>query len=112
MPRANNKPAASPAAPAPPKSAPATAHRLKKVMLAAKLGDARQVLLTGDFNGWNGNPLPLKPAADGTWSVTLSLPPGEYQYRLLVDGQWRDHPEAKRRVPNPFGTENCVLVVS
>lgn len=88
------------------------APKLKKVLLAAKLGPAAEVLLTGDFNGWNGHPVPLKKAADGTWSATLSLAPGEYQYRLLVDGQWRDHPEAAKRVPNPFGTENCVLTVA
>jgi len=29
-----------------------------------------------------------------------------------VDGQWRDHPDAPRRVSNPFGGENCVLTVS
>jgi hypothetical protein len=41
----------------------------------------------------------------------LNLAPGEYQYRLLVDGEWKDHSEAKRRVPNAFGSENCVLTV-
>ncbi|MBI3858582.1 MAG: hypothetical protein HY293_23090, partial [Planctomycetes bacterium] len=44
--------------------------------------------------------------------TALDLPPGEYEYRLIVDGVWRDHPGAAKRVPNPFGTENCVLVVT
>jgi hypothetical protein len=41
----------------------------------------------------------------------LTLEPGDYQYRLRVDGAWMDHAEAARRVTNPFGTENCVLQV-
>jgi hypothetical protein len=83
----------------------------RTVSIAAKLEGAREVLVTGDFTNWNGGAVPMKPAADGLWTATLSLAPGEYQYRLLVDGQWRDHAEAPRRVPNPFGTENCVLTV-
>ncbi len=42
----------------------------------------------------------------------LELAPGEYQYRLIVDGEWRDHSEATRRVANSFGTQNCVLIVA
>jgi len=88
------------------------APKLKSVSIAARIGEAREVLLTGDFNGWNGSPLPLAKRPDGVWTATLKLAPGEYQYRLLVDGQWRDHPEAARRVPNPFGSQNCVLTVT
>jgi hypothetical protein len=46
------------------------------------------------------------------WSKTLSLDPGSYQYRLLVDGQWQDDPQCLQRVPNTYGTENCVRVVA
>jgi hypothetical protein len=28
-----------------------------------------------------------------------------------VDGEWRDDPNCTERVPNPFGSENCVLHV-
>jgi 1,4-alpha-glucan branching enzyme len=82
----------------------------RRIPFTVKLGEAREVALAGDFNGWA--PAPLKSFGDGAWTVILELGPGEYQYRLLVDGQWRDHAEAPRRVPNPFGTENCVLVVA
>ena len=54
----------------------------------------------------------LTPAAGGEWTTSLELAPGEYQYRLIVDGEWRDHAEAASRVPNSFGTQNCVLVVA
>lgn len=54
----------------------------------------------------------LAVGSNGEWATSLQLPPGEYQYRLRVDGQWHDHLEARKRVPNPYGSENCVLFVS
>jgi hypothetical protein len=53
----------------------------------------------------------MKKFKGGIWKKTVSLPQGEHQYRLLVDGQWRDDPECPRRRPNQFGGENCVCVV-
>lgn len=40
-----------------------------------------------------------------------ALPPGTYEYRLLVDGEWMPDPLAKDDVPNPFGWRNSVLQV-
>ena len=39
----------------------------------------------------------------------LALPPGTYEYRLVVDGEWIADPSAKETVPNPFGGVNSVL---
>jgi hypothetical protein len=43
--------------------------------------------------------------------VTASLKPGTYHYRFVVDGEWRDDPECKVRLQNPFGTQNDVVQV-
>ena len=40
------------------------------------------------------------------------LPPGTYEYRLVVDGQWMPDPLAKETVPNPFGGRNSILRVA
>jgi len=40
------------------------------------------------------------------------LAPGEHYYHFLVDGEWRDDPECSVRMPNPFGSQNSVAVVS
>ena len=85
---------------------------LKKIPLRVRAEGAKEVVLTGDFTQWAKDKIRLTPAAGGEWITLLELAPGEYQYRLLVDGEWRDHPEATRRVPNSFGTQNCVLVVA
>lgn len=39
------------------------------------------------------------------------LPAGRYQYRFLVDGEWRDDPECMVRLPNPYGSHNMVRIV-
>jgi 1,4-alpha-glucan branching enzyme len=89
---------------------PMTSH-LKQVSFVARVGEAGDVRVTGDFTGWSEEGIPLAKRAGGEWQATLNLAPGEYQYRLRVDGEWRDHGEAAKRVPNPFGSENSVLIV-
>ncbi len=84
---------------------------LKKVPLKIKADGAKEVVLTGDFTQWAKDKVRLTPTAGGEWITVLDLAPGEYQYRLIVDGEWRDHAEASRKVGNAFGTQNCVLVV-
>ncbi len=83
----------------------------KKVTLGILAPTAREVLVTGEFTEWNKEGVRLAKRPNGEWSGILELAPGEYQYRLLVDGQWHDHPETEKRVPNPYGGTNCVLVV-
>lgn len=83
----------------------------KSVPLVVRVEGAKSVAVTGEFNRWSPEGVPLSQIHDGEWAVNLDLPPGEHQYRLIVDGEWRDDPSAKRHVPNPFGTENCVLKV-
>lgn len=73
---------------------------------------ASNVLLVGDFTHWQKAPISLRKTPDGIWRMTVSLPPGEYHYRFLVDGEWRDDPECRLRVPNPFGTSNAVVRVA
>lgn len=70
---------------------------------------ASQVVVTGDFCDWQPEGRPLKRAPDGVWRTTLLIPPGVWQYRFRVDGEWRDDPACAEREPNPFGSENCVL---
>ncbi len=96
------------------RSAPAApaAPALKQVPVAVVAPAAKEVILTGDFTGWALDQVRLQRASGGEWRAMLSLAPGEYQYRLRVDGEWRDDERATRRVTNPFGTQNDVLVVS
>ena len=84
----------------------------QKVNFTYTNANAQSVLLAGDFTGWQQAPLELKKSRDGVWKKTVSLPPGRYEYRLLVDGQWQDDPSCTERQPNQFGGSNCVCVVN
>ncbi len=85
----------------------------RRVTLIAPIADAvEEVVATGDFTNWARDGVRLKRRRDGAWSATLELRPGEYEYRLIVDGEWRNNPGAERHTVNPFGTENDVLIVN
>ena len=84
----------------------------EKVTFSFKAPEAKSVLVAGDFTGWQQAPLELKKAKDGVWKTTVTLSPGRYEYRLLVDGQWQDDPACRERQPNQFGGANCVCVVN
>lgn len=72
-------------------------------------GDA--VYLCGDWNAWQTTH-PLERQKNGDWRLALDLKRGaEYQFRYLIDGQeWVNDPAADKYVPNPYGSENSVVV--
>ncbi len=80
----------------------------RKVFQIAAPG-ADEVYLAGNFNGWEPAARPLKEGRDGVWKTTLTLPPGVYEYRFVVDGEWLDDPRCSEKAPNSMGSENCLL---
>ena len=72
---------------------------------------ALSVQLVGDFTHWQENPIPMKKGPDGLWRADVELGPGEHHYRFLVDGEWRDDPECRLQVPNPYGGQDSVRQV-
>jgi 1,4-alpha-glucan branching enzyme len=84
-----------------------------RVRFSIEAPHAKEVLVAGDFTGWEVNARALRKSGPRarTFFTTLSVPPGEHQYRFIVDGAWVTDPKAEC-VPNPFGTENSVIDVS
>ena len=72
---------------------------------------AQAVAIAGTFNDWRPEATPMLGVGEGRWVKELVLPPGRYEYLLVVDGEWKCDPAAPERVPNPFGTKNSVLEV-
>ena len=72
---------------------------------------AKQVYVAGSFNNWHAAALPLKPAGD-EWVAEVKLAPGRYEYLFVVDGKWLPDPNAREKIPNPFGGFNSLLSVS
>ena len=83
----------------------------KQVTFTYDAPEAHEVRIAGDFTGWEQAAVSLKKDKTGVWKGTVSLPPGEYEYRLLVDGQWRDDPQCPDRRPNQFGSQNCIRTI-
>jgi 1,4-alpha-glucan branching enzyme len=83
----------------------------KRISFVFRHDHAKDVVITGDFTGWTEDGVRLSKGPNGEWLTVLKLAPGEHQYRLRIDGSWEDHPQAAKRVPNPFGTQNCILTV-
>jgi len=74
--------------------------------------DAREVFLCGDFNQWAQESLRMiRCDGVGRWEKRLTLLPGRYEYRFVVDGQWMSDPHAPAGVPNPYGSLNSVVEV-
>jgi 1,4-alpha-glucan branching enzyme len=72
---------------------------------------ATSVSVAGTFNDWKPGATSLTSLGGGKWLRELSLAPGRYEYRFVVDGQWIDDPKAKAHVPNVHGGRNAVLEV-
>lgn len=73
--------------------------------------EAQKVSVAGTFNDWKEEKAPLKKDATGKWRLSLSLVPGRYEYRYLVDGVWQNDQRQCECVPNAFGSWNCVVEV-
>ena len=78
--------------------------------------NAKSVFLAGTFNGWDPTVTPMQKNDDGEWSIQLTLAPGLYEYKFVVDGEWCCEPgqadldtAAPDCVPNSFGTMNRQL---
>jgi 1,4-alpha-glucan branching enzyme len=95
-------------------SQPGTGKRkkgAKPLEFRLQMPDAKTVAVAGSFNNWDPGRGLMNRDNNGEWRLTVSLPPGRYEYRFVVDGQWTDDPNAKDFVPNVHGSANAVVVV-
>jgi len=84
------------------------APKVKVTFVLLDLG-AKQVSLSGEFNGWSPNATPIRRDSSGHWEATVDLAPGRYQYKFVVDGEWIPDPLAHEKVWNQQGTLNSVI---
>jgi len=88
---------------------------LREVIVEYRDPSAGDVRIAGDFNGWvPDRDVESTLAAEGdtrVWRKVLHLAPGTYEYRYVVDGEWREDPRNPRRAPTPVGPPNSLLVV-
>lgn len=89
--------------------APRNSHT--RVTFVLQNPDAETVCVAGDFTDWQASKA-MRRSGEGLWRVAVELPSGrEFGFRYLVNGvQWVNDPAADKYVPNPFGSENSVVV--
>lgn len=71
----------------------------------------KEVFLAGSFNNWQMTTRMKEKEQSGTYSCRLLLEPGEYQYKFVVNGEWRLDGQNGCFAPNGFGELNSVLKV-
>ena len=84
----------------------------RKVTFSLENADANEVFLIGDFNKWNLRSHPMKSDENGAWVRNVIIPPGEYEYKFIVDGQWKEDPQNEQLSLNCFGTYNNIINVT
>ncbi len=80
------------------------------VKFTLKSPDARYVYVVGDFNGWSLNESSqLEQRDTSEWHKSVTLKPGKYRYKFVVDGRWIHDPDNPQREDNIFGNFDSVL---
>jgi chromosome partitioning protein len=87
----------------------------REVVVRFKDSAAGDVRIAGDFNGWvpdrGVRSLIASEGQERVWTKVLTLEPGTYQYRYVVDGEWREDPKNPQSAPGPTGQPNSILHV-
>jgi hypothetical protein len=92
---------------------PSADPEIRSVEFVLRTAADSAVALVGDFNDWDPEATPLRPTADGLWSVVVPLRPGRYRYTFIVDGtRWHRDPSAPRALEDDFGAPTSVITVA
>lgn len=72
-----------------------------------------QVLVVGDFNAWSEEHGEMTYVQEEqVWKRYVSLPPGKYHYKFIVNGEWLSDPANPHEGENAFGGKNSVIQVN
>jgi len=68
--------------------------------------------IAGEFNNWIPDHNIVTQREDGIIKKTLQVQPGNYQYRLIINGKWQKDPTNLNQTLNDYGEINSLLQVS
>jgi 1,4-alpha-glucan branching enzyme len=84
----------------------------KRVGFQVTVEPGSEVFLAGSFNNWNPRQYRMRDnPGSGHSKTTLVLPPGRYEYKFVVNGDWRADPNCAESMPNDQGSQNSVITV-
>lgn len=72
---------------------------------------ASRVEVAGTFNNWQPLTMFRKKDDPATWGVRYNLPPGQYSYKFIIDGEWQADPENYTALPDGNGNCNSSFIV-
>jgi hypothetical protein len=85
----------------------------KLVTLRFSDKSAHSVSVIGSFNGWSPEHSRMHRIPGGPWEITLSLRPGKYAYRFLVNNRKQVlAPRCPIEEPDGYGGKNSVIYVT
>jgi hypothetical protein len=84
----------------------------KLITLRFEDATAHSVSVIGTFNGWSPEHSRMHRRPGGAWEITLSLQPGKYAYRFLVNNRKQVlDPDCPFEEPDGYGGKNSILYV-
>ena len=83
----------------------------RAVNFAFEDAPGKEVFLAGSFNNWQMTTRMNDRKNCGSYTCRLLLEPGEYQYKCVVNGEWRLDGNNCCFAPNGFGELNSVIKV-
>ncbi|MBT4291860.1 hypothetical protein HOD41_04155, partial [bacterium] len=85
---------------------------MKVVPFQCNANGGKDVFLAGSFNDWNDSRDRMRDSnEDGIFTTTLLLQPGSYEYKFVVDGNWKQDPDNSETAEDGFGGNNSLIVV-
>ena len=85
---------------------------LKSVTFTVHAEAGQDVRLAGSFTDWETKAKKMTfKKANGIYSATVKLAPGEYQYKFIIGDKWATDDQNTEFVPNDKGTFNSKLVI-
>ena len=83
------------------------------VVFSLEMPPGRTVGVAGSFNDWDPATTPMKyDPKEHVYRGSITLGPGEYEYKFVVDGEWFLDESNPNFYPNDFGTLNSVLTTA
>ena len=74
--------------------------------------EAKEVVIVGDFNGWDPSVSAMRQAPDGSWHGSFPIHSGHHRYQFLVDGVPQLDPRATGVVKMEDESKASLLSVS
>ena len=84
----------------------------RRVVFSCEDAPGRRIFVAGSFCNWEPKYCMTDRDGNGKYSCRIMLEPGEYQYKFVVDGEWRLDAANPNFAPNDFGTLNSLLTVA